>query len=236
MSHARESHASAAPLAALESPIARTSLADAVYETLVEAIVRGQLRPGDDLSAVALAEQFRVSRTPVTEALQRLVHDGLVEQVMSHRPRVTRLGREDVIEIYHMRKHLESVAAELAATRLDDAAVQQMRGELGRLLKAEKDLQWTATAIAFDVRFHQQIAEAAGNRRLRDDIGRYRRLVRCFCRLTGSHANLQRAIREHQAIVVAFAERKPAAARKAMASHIERRLEAVLTELYSTEA
>jgi DNA-binding GntR family transcriptional regulator len=220
--------------AAGQNPIARTSLADAVYETLLEAIVRGQFAPGDEMNAVALAERFQVSRTPVTEALQRLVREGLIDQEMNRRPRVVRLNRADVVEIYGLRRALESAAAELAAERIEEATLSDLRSRL-KALTGKQTVDWAQRAIEFDLLFHDALAAAAGNRRLADDIARYRRLVRCFCRLTGNDANLRSAVKEHQEILDAVASRKPQAARKAMAEHIDRRLAAVLAELYPDE-
>lgn len=213
-------------------PLKRTSLSDAAYETLLEAILRGQLAPGEELSAVALAERFQVSRTPITDALQRLAHDGLVEQPANRQPRVVKLGRADVVEIYAMRGLLEAAAAERAATRIAPEVLKSLRATAIRLTKMRKTPSWNAQAIEFDLAFHDAIATAADNQRLRDDIARYRRLVRCFCRLTGNDVNLQAALNEHRAILAALAARKPIAARKAMAAHIELRLAAVLAELY----
>jgi len=214
------------------APLKRTSLSDAAYETLLEAILRGQLAAGEELSAVALAERFQVSRTPITDALQRLAHDGLVEQPANRQPRVVKLGRQDVEEIYAMRGLLEAAAAERAATRIAPDLLKSLRQTAARLAKMRRTPSWNAQAIEFDLAFHDAIAEAADNARLRDDIARYRRLVRCFCRLTGNDANLQAALDEHRAILAALAAGKPIAARKAMQAHIERRLAAVLAELY----
>lgn len=86
-----------------ETTLRRVSLADAAYDVLQQAILRGELPPGEELSAVALAERYRVSRTPITEALQRLTHDGLVLQEPHRQPRVVKLERSDVVEIYEMR-------------------------------------------------------------------------------------------------------------------------------------
>jgi DNA-binding FadR family transcriptional regulator len=107
-----------------------------------------------------------------------------------------------------------------------------LRQTAARLAKMRRTPSWNAQAIEFDLAFHDAIADAADNARLRDDIARYRRLVRCFCRLTGNEANLQAALAEHRTILSALAARKPIAARKAMAAHIELRLAAVLAELY----
>jgi DNA-binding GntR family transcriptional regulator len=213
-------------------PLRRISLADAAYETLLEAILHGQLPPGEELSAVALAARFQISRTPVTEALQRLAHDGLIEQTTNHKPRVAQLSREDVIDIYDVRGHLEAAAVERAAKRVPEQVLVELRGQADALLRRRKDVDWAARAIQFDLQFHDVIAEHSGNRRLRDDVARYRRLVRCFCRLTGKQENLRQALDEHLQILEALEQRRGAAAAKAMQAHIQNRLQAVLAELY----
>lgn len=215
-------------------PLRRTSLADAAYETLLEAILHGQLPPGEELSAVALAARFQISRTPVTEALQRLSHDGLIEQTTNHKPRVVQLSRADVIDIYEVREHLEAAAVERAAERIPGEVLTELRQQADALLRRRKEVDWAARAIQFDLRFHDVIAEHSGNRRLRDDVARYRRLVRCFCRLTGNQENLRTALDEHLQILEALEQRRGPAAAKAMQTHIQNRLQAVLAELYRT--
>lgn len=210
----------------------RSSLTDGVYESLLEAIVTGRLSPGAELNAVTLSRELDVSRTPVTEALRRLEHDGLVEHVTNRKSRVARFTRRDVIELYEVRKHLEAASAEGASRSMSDDVLQELSREFA-LLDAQRDaIDWPARAIAFDVHFHDRIAEASGNSRLRDDIARYRLLVRSFCRLTGRTSNLDHAFAEHGEILAALQRRDPAAARHAMIVHIEKRLAAVLSELF----
>jgi len=218
-----------------DMPLKRMSLADAAYETLLEAIRHGQLPPGEGFSAVALAERFQVSRTPITEALTRLTHDGIIEQEANRQPRVVKLARRDVVEIYEMRTQLEAAAAERAASRIEDDVLTNLRARVKKLSQSRRPVDWAEQAIEFDLRFHEAVAHAADNRRLRDDIARYRRLVRCFCRLTGSDANLNAALEEHRTILAAFEARRPATARKAMVAHITKRLAAVLAELYPND-
>ncbi len=219
----------------LNLPIARHSLVDSVYDTLLEAVVSGQLPPGTEMNTVVLAEQLDVSRTPVKEALKILAHDGLVEHVKDHKARVARFSRQDVIEIYEVRGQLEAAAAERAAKLIDDRALQELRGEADKLLASRRDVDWSARAMEYDIRFHDVLAAACGNERLRKEIARYRLLVRGFCRLTGRDATLLQALREHIGIIDALQSRRPAAARKAMATHIQARLADVLRDVFEND-
>ncbi len=99
-------------------------LSDAVYETVMKAIVAGQVAPGTVISEVRLAKQLGVSRTPVHDALRQLTKDGLIEQRANHRAEVAQFSREDVRDIFDMRILLESEAARRAAARIDRATIQ----------------------------------------------------------------------------------------------------------------
>jgi DNA-binding GntR family transcriptional regulator len=211
--------------------VARVSLADSVYETLLEAILSGQLSTGVELNAVSLATQLQVSRTPVQEAIRRLENDGLVVNPLGRKARVARFTRDDAREVYEMRMVLESAAAALAARKISAAALASLKRETAELAATKEAPDWPVRALEYDARFHRAIAEAAGNARLRDDIARYRLLVRGFCRMTGSLVNLRAAFSEHRQILKAIAARDAERASGAMRRHIERRMQTALDTL-----
>ena len=66
------------------------------------------------------------------------------------------------------------------------------------LAAAPDGADWNRQAFEFDVRLHDAIAAASGNRRLRQEIAKYRLLVRAFCRMTGSSENLRESLKEHR--------------------------------------
>ena len=213
------------------SRVARTSLVESVYQTLMEAIVSGRLAGGASVSEVELARKLQVSRTPIHEAAVRLVADGLMEQSLGNRLRVASFDTKDIIEIYGMRRLLESAAAESAALHLDDATIESMRRDADELAHSFSAVDWGTRAIAFDMRFHEIIARASGSRRLGDDIRRYRRMVKGFCQMSGTLPNLRNAWREHLHIIQAIEARKPFAVRDAMSAHIDARLQALLSAM-----
>lgn len=214
-----------------QEPIAKTSLAESVYQRILEAILSGTLASGVELSEVAIAAELGVSRTPVHEALLRLAADGLVEDLASRQARVARFTRQDLINIYEVRRILEPAAAELAAERMTGEHLAELRAKADALVAAESAPTWLDRAIDFDLHFHDVVAAAAGNERLRQEIVKYRRLVRAFCRATGTRDNLQQAFSEHQRILGALEARNSQAARRAMGAHIVARLQSVLYEL-----
>jgi len=215
--------------------VARASLADAVYETLMEAILGGRYASGAELTEVALAAELGVSRTPVHEALKRLAIDGLVEPMSNRQSRVVRLTEPQVREIYEMRLLLEPAAAERAAERLDPGQLETLREAARTIASSTSRPNWALRAIEFDIRFHDALAAACGNERLRAEITKYRRLVRAFCRATSSPENLQQAFAEHLEILNALELCDGAAAHWAMTAHIEARMRAALLEVSASD-
>ena len=218
-------------VSSLKKNLRPRSLVDSIYETLLEAIVSGQLPHGSELNSVNLAKQLEVSRTPLREALRLLERDGLVHQEGNHKARVAEFSADDIREIYEVRLLLEAASAELAAKRISPDLLKALRSESDALNQHTCDVDWCEKAIAFDLRFHEAIATASGNKRLKDEIHRYRLLVRSFCVMTGRQATLQQALNEHIAILDALASGRPVAARKAMADHITSRLKEVLSRV-----
>jgi DNA-binding GntR family transcriptional regulator len=217
-----------------EKPMAlsRTFLVEGAYEALLENILSGSLASGTVVSEVSLAQELHVSRTPIHQALARLAKEGLIEHRSGRKPRVARFGREDVMEIYDMRLLLETAATQRATKRIDPGLLADLTREADDLAVAPDSPEWTRSALDFDLRFHDAIAAASGNRRLRQEIEKYRLQVRAFCRMTGSTGNLRQALAEHQVVLRAMADRNPAAAGQAMAKHVQKRLDAVLGTLY----
>lgn len=214
-----------------QAPLARRSLAEAVYEQVLEAILTGSLTSGAELSEVTLAAELGVSRTPVHEAMRRLAADGLIRADGHRQARVAQFARRDVVEIYELRACLEPTAAARATEHMPAAELAALCAECDALAAAPESKAWPGRALNFDVRLHESIAAAAGNARLRTEIVKVRHLVRAFCRVSGSGQNLRQALAEHREILSAMQARDGESARRAMANHIASRLAAVLHEL-----
>jgi len=213
-------------------PLSRTFLVEAAYEAILENILSGTLASGAVVSEVSLAQELQVSRTPVHQALAQLAKEGLIEHHAGRKPRIARFGREDVIEIYDMRLLLETAATQRAAKRIDPRVLADLIRDADALAQEPDGPDWNRKALDFDVRLHDALAAASGNRRLRQEIAKYRLLIRAFCRMIGNAENLREAMKEHQAVLKALADRTPAAAGQAMAQHVQKRLDAVLGTLY----
>lgn len=215
----------------LETPITRISLSDSVYEKLLEAIVSGKFPGGLEISEAEIARRLGVSRTPVHDAVVRLVTDGFLRQSADRKLQVVQFAADELIAVYHMRRLLEGEAARLAATRMDAAVLLALREQADELLTLPDSSDWNEREIEYDLEFHETIATASGNPLLERDVGRYRLLIRGFCRITGTTVNLRAALDEHITILDALERRDGRAAMEAMHAHIEARLLGVQAEL-----
>ncbi|WP_436499831.1 GntR family transcriptional regulator [Actinokineospora sp. HUAS TT18] len=143
-----------------DSVRARTS--DRVYDELVHAIRDLRMRPGATLSETELSAQLGVSRTPVREAISRLVTDGLVTVVPQVGTNVARISIEDVRQAQFVREHLEMAAYSLAC-KLPVRDTAPMRALLAEQERAHSRGD-TDAFFAADEAFHEQIFEMAGYR------------------------------------------------------------------------
>ena len=196
------------------------SLSESVYETLLEGIIAGRLSSGTVLSEIPVARQLEVSRTPVHDALKQLAQDGFVEREAGRRARVAEFTRDDLFEIFEMRKFLEGPAAELAGGHMDVRQLGPLRQTADQLKDSMNTADWLARWVNFDDEFHHAIALASGNARLCRDIDRYRLLHRGFNRLIADSSLLNQALVEHERILSALENRDGASARSEMESHI----------------
>ena len=194
------------------------SMPDAVYQTVRAALLQGQLQSGDVLREVALASALGVSRTPVREALQRLIGEGLLQTARSRSVVVTTLDKQQVLEIYALREVLEGSAAAFAAAR----ATEEDIAGLWALIAAERPVLDDPLALArLNKEFHLALNRAAHNRYLSamvDNMNNTLALLRGTS--LGAPGRAAVAHDEHRAIVSAIEERDAPRAEAVARSHI----------------
>src|SRR5881296_1452486 len=100
--------------------------ADDIALALEDDIVSGRIAPGTVLRQEQLSDRFAVSRTPIREALRRLAALGLVSFVPNRGVRVRTISREELHEAFMVRAELESLATELAATKMTDESLAEL--------------------------------------------------------------------------------------------------------------
>lgn len=197
--------------------------ADAVFEAIDLAILNGQIEPGSKLTEEQLAAQFGISRGPLREAINRLEGRGLIKRVPHAGVRVLALSDADLEEIYAMREVLEGLACRLAAQRMTEQEIADLRAIVEKQEVAASDLPPAAVGIGQGWDVHWQIMQGTRNERLIrsicDEIYYRLRIYRNLGRTTAD-SRVPRAIDEHGAIVDAIARRQPEQAEMLMRWHI----------------
>ena len=156
-------------------------LRDVVFNTLRQAILRGELKPGERLMEVQLANKLGVSRTPIREAIRKLELEGLVLMIPRKGAEVADITEKSLMDVLEVRKALEELAVQLCCDKITGKEIEELHraaDDFRRILKTSDDVTEIAEA---DVRFHDIIYLATGNQKLiqilnnlREQMYRYR--------------------------------------------------------------
>lgn len=200
------------PLPETAGPVSRVSAREMAYEYLRDWITLGPLEPGEAIRDVDVAALLGISRTPVREALLRLGQEGLIEAFPGHQTRVAPLRFERVPHLFAIGGVLDALAAEEAASEMDDQHCAEMERLLDRMTSGTdpRELQ------LLDEQFHGVYYGVSGNAPLMKLLEDLTLELRRFDR-TGfrSRAIMIAANDEHRAIVQALGRHDGQAAARA---------------------
>ncbi|MBX3031838.1 MAG: GntR family transcriptional regulator [Chloroflexi bacterium] len=142
------------------------SRAEVAYEAIKRAIVEVRIRPGQRFTESTLARELGITKTPIRDALQRLVNEGLVESSPRSGYRATPVTLKQARDLFGLRALLESEAAALAASRVQDIDHLNRLDELCRTSYDPSDAESIRTFLIANTAFHTTVATASGNARL----------------------------------------------------------------------
>jgi DNA-binding GntR family transcriptional regulator len=180
--------------------------ADQIYLTLKEEILSGEIGTSKLLSENEIARRFQVSRTPVREALGRLVCDGLVQVLPQRGHQVRTIPFSEVLQAFRLRELLEVEAAGEAALNITGQDIQKLTG----IVSDPED------AVLANYKFHTTVAQIGGNRLLVEMLEELLTLMQSIILLTPTLYDPDPELK----IIAALATRNPQAAREAMRTHI----------------
>lgn len=211
------------PSAALPS---YKTMQEIVTESLREAILRGQLKPGERLDQADIADRFSVSRMPVREALRTLEAEGLVTFYPHRGVVVNALSPAEIEEVYNIRIALESMAVSLAVPRLTPLTIGELEGILGEMERVRHDrLTWAS----LNHRFHTRLYSASGQARLCAIIDTLRNTVQP--RVVGNVSHPDRAARaaeEHRELLELCRRGDVAGAERVVRHHLRNVCDALI--------
>ena len=196
-------------------------LRDVVFNTLRQAILKGELEPGERLMEIQLAERLGVSRTPIREAIRKLELEGLVLMIPRKGAEVANISETSLREVLEVRRSLEELAIELACQRITEEELREL--ELAENAFAEAIRKGDIMTIAeSDERYHDVIYQATENSRLVQILSNLReQMYRYRLEYIKDAAKRQILIVEHDHILRAMKEHHVDEARRAIREHID---------------
>ena len=206
-------------------------LRDVVFNTLRTSILTGELKPGERLMEIHLADKLGVSRTPIREAIRKLELEGLVVMIPRKGAEVAKITVRDLKDALEVRMAIDSLSVKLACERLDENDKTEIKQACVAFREAVKSKNVQAI-VEGDERFHNTIYRASKNQKLitiamnlREQVYRYRfEYVKDF----SYHENL---IREHDQITEAILKGDVETAQKIMKEHIYNQEQIVIRNL-----
>lgn len=206
-------------------------LRDVVFNTLRRAILTGELKPGERLMEIHLANKLGVSRTPIREAIRKLELEGLVIMIPRRGAEVAQITEKSLKDVLEVRRALDALCVELACDRISEEEKAQLRQACDTFERATRTQNVTAIAEA-DVALHDIIVQATENKRLiqlinnlSEQMYRYRFE---YIKDESRHDNL---VEEHRMIYESILENDKERAAQAAKLHIDNQEKSIIRQI-----
>ncbi len=206
-------------------------LREVIFNSIREAIILGELKPGERLMEVQLAEKMGVSRTPIREAIRKLELEGLVVMVPRKGAYVADLTKKDIIDVLEVRAVMDGLATQLAAERITESEIKELNKitEQFSLCVEKNNLQGI---IKKDIEFHDLIYKASRNEKLSQINNNIQEMIYRFRVVYLKNYNPFRDVsKEHSRIVEAITEHNSTEAQKWAVMHIKNQEYTIIKEL-----
>lgn len=206
-------------------------LRDVVFNTLRQAILTGELKPGERLMEIHLANRLGVSRTPIREAIRKLELEGLVTMIPRRGAEVAQITEKSMNDVLEVRRAMDALCVELACERISPEELDSLKRACEGFEQAVKTKDVKKIAQA-DVALHDIIVKATGNQRLvqlvnnlSEQMYRYRFE---YIKDTSQHSRL---IEEHRIIYESIVKKDKETASQAAKMHIDNQEKAIIRQI-----
>ena len=211
-------------------------LRDLVFTTLRQAILKGELQPGERLMEIQLADKMGVSRTPIREAIRKLEKEGLVNMIPRKGAEVAGISEKMLKDVLEVRMTLEKLAFKLAMQHIKPADIERLEETERNFVKAvqEGDI---VNMTAADEQFHFIIYDVAGNDKLKELLYNLKENMYRYRMEYLKDENYRKALaEEHANLIECFRRNDLAGGVDLTEQHIENQERAVLKRLRQEEA
>ena len=208
-------------------------LRDVVFNTLRQAILTGELKPGERLMEIHLADQLGVSRTPIREAIRKLELEGLVTMIPRRGAEVAQITEKSMNDVLEVRRAVDALCVELACERITkeelerlDEACQEFAREA---MKKDKDVKLLAQK---DVILHDIIVQATGNQRLIQLVNNLsEQMYRYRFEYLKDFSQHEKLVEEHGVIYESIVNKDKETASEAAKLHIDNQKNAIIRQI-----
>lgn len=204
-------------------------LRDVVFNTLRAAILKGELKPGERLMEMHLANKLGVSRTPIREAIRMLEQEGLAVTLPRKGAQVAKMTEKDLQDVMEIRDALDELAVVCACKRMNQEQFVELKSAMKSFESAVKagDVR---TIVEADEAFHDVIYKMTHNPKLENIVNNIReQMYRYRYEYVKDHSIYDKLIAEHNAIIEGLQKQDVAYLKEIMHIHLENQVDAVRT-------
>lgn len=202
-------------------------LRDVVFNTLREAILRGDLEPGERLMELQLASKLGVSRTPIREAIRMLEQEGLAITIPRKGAIVAGMTEKDMQDVLEIREALEELSVQVACDKITEEEIEKL-AENKRLFEQSLETKNIKRMAEADVAFHDVIYQATDNPKLVNMLNNLReQMYRYRVEYLKDEENYEELLKEHEAIYDGIVRRDKQAVTSMIRQHISNQVDAV---------
>ena len=206
-------------------------LRDVVFQTLRQAILRGELEPGERLMEIHLANRLGVSRTPIREAIRKLELEGLVTMIPRRGAEVAQITEKSMNDVLEVRRALDALCVELACDRISEEELDKLKKACIGFEQAvtTRDAKKIAQA---DVALHDIIVQATGNQRLIQLVNNLsEQMYRYRFEYIKDFTQHKRLVEEHRIIYESIVNKDKETASQAAKTHIDNQEKAIIRQI-----
>ncbi|SFS31889.1 transcriptional regulator, GntR family [Saccharopolyspora flava] len=193
-------------------------LSDKVKRLVLDRIIHGHYRPGERVVEFQLSKELGVSQSPVRDALRELSAIGVITMHARRGARVRMPSAKELADVSQVRAEIDGLAARLAAAEMSAATLSTLEELVARMLDKLAEGDFPAVTDA-DVRFHEVIVQASGNRALEQTFSQLAPFARTFLTLTLPDVDVREIVLEHEGILEALRSRDADGAAEAARRH-----------------
>ena len=210
-------------------------LRDVVFNTLREAILKGELKPGERLMELQLAAKLGVSRTPIREAIRMLEQEGLAVTIPRKGAEVAKMTEKDMEDVLQIREALDELAAKIACEQISEEQLEELVATMHEFDESTKTDNVKKIAEA-DVKFHDIIYQSTGKPKLVNMLNNLReQMYRYRVEYLKDENNYPTLMKEHKDIVEGLVRKNKMQVSETMHQHVKNQAVAVKAMIQEQE-